>query len=255
MQINVDAVWLIALLLAFVRAGAWLVVVPPFQRRSTVPPIALVGVAAGLAVLSASQVEAQGVPTDTPGLIGAVVLQVVIGIALGFSVQILLSAMPAAGSMVDLFGGINPPPAMDPLSENQMPLLGQFYEQVAIVLLFVTNGELLLVRGFEASFAMKTFHLSSGTYVAQVLVSDLATFFVATLEIVAPILIVLFAAQIGLAMLAKAVPQMNAWWLGLPLQIILSLVLVAVSLRVLPGYMSNLLSRAVQDMTTLIGLH
>lgn len=255
MEINVNAVWLIAALLAFVRAVAWLVVVPPFQSKTTVPRIVLIGVAAGLAILSAPQVQTAGVPTDTAGLIGAVVLQVVIGVSLGFSVQILLSTISSAGTLVDLFGGINPPPAMDPLSENQMPILGQFYEQIAIVLLFVTNGELLLVRGFEASFGVRGFQLSSGTSVAQILVSDLATFFVAALEIAAPILVVLFATQIGLAMLSKAVPQLNAWWLGLPLQIVLSLVLVGLSLRVLPGYMSNLLARAVHDMTALIGLH
>ena len=54
--------------------------------------------------------------------------------------------------MVDLFGGLNLPPAVDPLSENQTPMIGQFYEQVGVALLFITNGELLLVRGFETSF-------------------------------------------------------------------------------------------------------
>ena len=56
------------------------------------------------------------IPTDTAGLIGAVVLQVFTGAALGLSVQILLSAVTAAGSMVDLFGGIDLPPSVDPLS-------------------------------------------------------------------------------------------------------------------------------------------
>ena len=255
MEVSLNAVWLLAALLAFVRAAAWLVVMPPFQSRTTVPPIALVGVAGGLAILSAPQVMSQGVPTDTGGLVGAVVVQVVLGVALGFCVQILLSTISSAGIMVDLFGGINPPPAMDPLSQNQIPILGQFYEQMAIVLLFVTNGELLLVKGFEFSFSVTTLHLTSSAVMAHVLVSDLATFFVASLEIAAPIIVVLFAAQVGLAMLSKAAPQMNAWWLGLPLQIMLSLVLVAVTVRVLPGYLSHLLARAAQDMTTMIGMH
>ena len=255
MHVAVNPVWLLAFLLAFVRALAWLVVVPPFSNARTVPRTALLGVAGGLAILAVPQIEHGGVPVSTAGLVGAIVLQILTGGAMGLSVLMLLSAVGAAGGLVDMFGGINPPPSVDPLSENQTPVIGQFYEQVAMVLLFVSNGELLLVRGFETSFGAAGLTLSSSAQASNVLSADLATFFTATLEIAAPLIVVLFATQISLAMLAKAAPLINVWVLGFPIQALMSLVFVAIGIRVLPGYVSNLVSRALQDTGVLLGHH
>ena len=217
--------------------------------------MALIGIAGGLGILAVPQIASTQIPTDTAGLVGAIVLQIFTGAAMGLCVLILLSAVTAAGGMIDLFGGLNLPPAIDPLSENQTPLIGQFYEQVAMVLLFVTNGELLLVRGFETSFGAAGLTLSSSATASNVLAADLATFFTATLEIAAPLVVVLFATQISLAMLAKSAPQINVWILGFPIQAMLSLLFVAVGIKVLPGYLNNLVGRAIQDSAYLLGRH
>jgi flagellar biosynthesis protein FliR len=254
-DLNVNPMWLLAFFLAFIRALAWLVVVPPFSNRQVVPRIALIGIAGGLGILAVPQIANTHIPTDTAGLVGAIVLQIFTGAAMGLCVLILLSAISAAGGMIDLFGGLNLPPAIDPLSENQTPLIGQFYEQVAMVLLFVTNGELLLVRGFETSFGAAGLTLSSSATASNVLSADLATFFTATLEIAAPLVVVLFATQISLAMLAKSAPQINVWILGFPIQALLSLLFVAVGIKVLPGYLGNLVTRAIQDSGVLLGGH
>ncbi len=124
-----------------------------------------------------------------------------------------------------------------------------------MVLLFITNGELLLVKGFVSSFGAGAVTLQTTPFLANLFTSDLATFFVATLEIAAPLIAVLFAAQIGLALLSRAAPQLNVWALGMPIQVILSLVFVAIGIRVLPGYMGNILSRVAQDMTAIMRGH
>jgi flagellar biosynthesis protein FliR len=217
--------------------------------------VAMVGVAGGLAILATPHLATTPLPQDTGGLLGAVVLQALTGVALGLSVRILISALSAAGGLVDIFGGINPPPALDPLSDNQTPVLGQFYEQVGLALLFATNGELLIIKGFESSFGAAGLSLSSTAQVSSVLVNDLVTFFTAALEIAAPIIVVLFAAQIGMAMLAKAAPQMNVWLLSFPLQVMLSLGLVALALQTMPGVVEQLVQRVLQSGGAIAGGH
>ncbi len=255
MSISLDPIWLLSFLLVFVRALAWLVVVPPFSNRAVIPPTALIGIAGGLAILSIPQVAASSVPTDTAGLIGSLVLQAFTGVLLGLPVQILLNSISSAGGLIDMFGGINLPPSIDPLSLNQTPILGQLYEQVGMVLLFVTNGEMLLVHGFAASLGKNAITLSTSGFAANLLTADLATYFTATLEIAAPLVAVLFATQIGLALLAKAAPQLNVWLLGFPIQALMSLLFVAVGVRVIPGYLANLLGRIGQDWTALVNAH
>jgi flagellar biosynthetic protein FliR len=83
--------------------------------------------------------------------------------------------------------------------------------------------------------------------------NDLATCFVAALEMAAPIIAVLFAVQVGLALLAKAAPQMNVWMLGMPVQILLVLGLAVTGIATIPGYLSALVTRIVQDMGALLG--
>lgn len=242
-------------MLVFARAVAWLAVVPPFSNRSIIPIPALMGIAGGLAILAAHQVPPGSVPTDTAGLIGSLVIQVFSGLMLGLPVQILMSAISSAGGMIDMFGGLNLPPSIDPLSQNQTPILGQLYEQVGMVLLFVSNGEMLLVHGFAMSLGKNAIMLSPSGFGASVITADVATFFTATLEIAAPLIAVLFATQIGLTLLAKAAPQMNVWVIGFPIQILMSLLFVGIGVHVLPGYLDNIVGRIGQDWTALVNGH
>jgi flagellar biosynthetic protein FliR len=252
-EVAVDASWLIAVLVAFARALAWLMVVPPFNNRTVIPSVATIGIAAGLALLVGPTIPAASLPTDTAGLVGSLVVQIVTGVALGFVVNLLLATVTAAGSLLDLAGGLTLPPSVDPLGLDQTPLLGQFYEQVAVVLLFVSGGYLLMVQGFITSFRAPPFTLGSSGRMASIVATDLATFFTSALEIAAPVLAVLFVAQVVLGLLAKSAPQVNVWVLGFPLQIFLALVLAGVGISVLPGYVTHLLTRAVGDGAGLFG--
>ena len=58
---------------------------------------------------------------------------------------------------------------------------------------------------------------------ASVITGDVTTFFAAAVEIAAPVIVVLFATQILLALLAKSAPQINVFVFGFPLQILIAL--------------------------------
>lgn len=255
MQVTLDYRELVAFFLALARTIAWLSLVPPFSSRRTIPPMATIAVAAGLSLLVAPLVPAAAIPTTVAGLIGGLVIQVMTGAAMGFIVMLLLSTFSATGAFVDLMGGINLPPSLDPLSLEQTPLLGQFYEQVALVLLFVSGGYLVMVDGFVRSFQAPALTLASTSLLVRVLVVDLSTFFVSALEIAAPLLAALFATQVALALLSKAAPQVNVWLLGMPLQIFIALILVAIGIAVVPNAVGNLVSRAVADATGILTGH
>ncbi|HVC24628.1 MAG TPA: flagellar biosynthetic protein FliR [Acidimicrobiales bacterium] len=253
MALALNYQWLVAFLLALARALGWLMLVPPFSNRRVIPPIATTCVASGLALLVAPRIAPSAIPTTSAGLIGDLVLQVVTGVAMGYVVYLLITTITTAGSFVDLTGGLNLPAAIDPLSLDQTPMIGQFFEQVAMVLLLVSGGYLYLVDGFARSFDAPGFTLASTSRIGEVVVLDLATMFTSALEIAAPILVVLFATQIVLAMLSKAAPQMNVWILGMPLQIVLAIVLVGLGISVLPAYLGELVTRALGDTAHLFG--
>lgn len=253
MQLSLDYGALVAFLLVLARAIGWLMFVPPFNDRTVIAPYATMGIAAGLAVLIGPTLPRSAIPTDTAGLVAAIVVQVTTGAAIGFVVNLLLSAITSAGSLVDLAGGINLPSAIDPLSLDQVPMLGQFYQQIAVLLLFVSGGYEVMIEGFARSFRAPGFTLASTQHIAVTAVTDFTTFFTSALEIAGPILVVLFSTQVVLALLSKAAPQMNVWIIGMPMQIFLALALVAIGISVIPSYLSNLLGRAMADTAQLFG--
>ena len=57
MGLSFSGVWLIAFLLALVRAAAWMIAMPAFSDLKVIPPTAIAGTAAGLAVLEVLEVE------------------------------------------------------------------------------------------------------------------------------------------------------------------------------------------------------
>ena len=138
----------------FVRSTAFLLTCPPFSSRA-IPFVAQTGIAGGLALAAVNPLMAHPLVLTTPGLIESLVVQVVVGAMIGFVVQLFFSAVQGAGTLADTFTGLNLPPAIDPLSIDQVPLIGQLYQWLATVLIFTTGGVAPLVRGFLHSFTRR----------------------------------------------------------------------------------------------------
>jgi flagellar biosynthetic protein FliR len=244
LTLNADASLLIGFLLALVRSSAWLLVVPPFATRA-IPTVAKVGIAAAIALPVAGQMAPEEPILELGPLLAAIVLNVAVGVSLGFVIYLLFAAVQAAGEMIDLFGGFTVAPAFDPFSNAQSSTFGRFYQLLATTLLFVINGHVMLVRGFLTSFQAIDVTGPSLKDFSENLAGALATFFIAAVEIAAPLIAALFLAEVGLGLLSRAAPQMNVFIIGFPLKIMLTLILVGVALPLLPGSVEALLEEAL----------
>jgi flagellar biosynthesis protein FliR len=249
MTFHVSSAFAVAFVLALVRASAWVVICPPFSN-SGVPAVAKIGISLGVAVDAAAQLQHGPLPTTDAQILTQLVVQVAVGFLLGFVVSLFVSTIASAGSLADLFSGLNLPPSLDPLSQQQTPLFGQFYNMVTTALLFTTGAVVIIVEGFIRSFAAigTTFPPTTLGSVTTVLVGDVTTFFAAALEIAAPIIVVLFSVQVLLALLAKAAPQINVFVFGFPVQILVALAAIGVALFALPSTLTNLVGQATSQL-------
>ena len=251
MTLTVSGEPLVAYLLASVRILAWLAVVPPFSGR-TVPTMAKVVLGLGLAF--AAVPDGRAIPVDTVGLMLNVGTQVLIGLAMGFITQLLLGAIAAAGALIDVFGGFSLAQGFDPLSLNSNTVFGKFHQMLATVLLFVSGGHLLVIGGL-----LRTFHfLPLGTSpdwgsFPDVLMTAFGLFFTTAVQIALPMIAVLFISDLGLALLTKVAPQLNAFNVMFPVKIGLTLLLVGLSFPVLPQAVDRLVDLSTQAMSTLSG--
>lgn len=253
MTLTVAGEPLIAFLLASLRIGAWLAVVPPFAGRS-VPTMAKVILSVGLAFTVAPELADGTIPVGSYELLVTAVTQVFIGTAMGFVTSLLFSAIAAAGSLVDVFGGFSLASGFDPLSMNMNTVFGKFHQMLAVMLLFASGGHLLVLGGL-----LRTFHflpigeLPDVSGAPDVLVTAFGVFFVTAVQIALPMIAVLFVADLGLALLTKVAPQLNAINVMFPAKVGLTLLLVGLSFPVLPGAVARMVDLANEAMATLAG--
>lgn len=251
MTLHLFTTFAVALALAFVRSVAWVTICPPFSNKS-IPVMVKIGFALALSIVAAGTLQHQVLPQTDAQVLTQLVVQAVVGVVLGFVVSLFVTTVVSAGSLIDLFSGLNLPQAIDPLSEQQAALFGQFYNLLLTGLLFTSGASIVIAKGFISSFRAvgTSFPPTTPGSVAQTITGDVVTFFAAAVEIAAPVIVILFCAQILLALLAKAMPQINVFVFGFPLQVTLALLGVGVAIAALPGDVVNLVGRA---MTQLFG--
>ncbi|MFN8034877.1 MAG: flagellar biosynthetic protein FliR [Acidimicrobiia bacterium] len=240
MQFQVDAAVLTGFVLALVRASAWIFFAPPFNNRA-IPARVKAGIAAALALAIAPMLAEQGVGLGNGEFFGALVTQLVVGFGLAFVTQLLVAALQAAGSLIDMFAGFSLATVYDPMADSSAAVFGRFYQLLAITLLFALDGHVLLVRGFIGSFHAIGANGFQANEFGRLLTRDLGIFFVSAIEVAAPVLAVLFLTEVGMGLLSRAAPAMNVFALAFPIRIVVSLVLVSASLPLLvPGIESLL---------------
>ena len=246
---------LTALMLAAVRAAAWLVIAPPFSGRMIPATVkALLSVAIALPMVPSLVGHAPD--PSSPLLVVSLVEQVVIGTALGFLTSLLFSAIQAAGNLVDLFGGFSVAVAFDPFGASGnggSAVFGRFYSVLAVTLLFVTDGHQLVLRGFARSYrALPLDGVMSLHGLQELMTGGLVQMFVAALQIAGPLAAVLFCADIGLGLLNRAAPALNVLTLGFPVKILVTLSAAGMAIALLPHALTNLVDvtvRAVAAVT------
>jgi flagellar biosynthesis protein FliR len=244
---------LTALLLASVRASAWLVVCPPFNSRVIPAPVkALLALAVSLPLVP--KLSGQVPDLEAGALLVSSVEQVVVGAGLGFVTAIFFAAIQAAGDLIDTFGGFSLSFAFDPMSASQSSVFGRFYNLIAITLLFITNGHQMVLRGFLHSY--NTLPLDgtlSLSRLGEVLSHGLPAMFLAALQIAGPLIAVLFLTDVAFGLLNRVAPALNAFALGFPAKILIVLLLGGSAIAVLPNALTGLIERAVQAVVSVAG--
>lgn len=253
MTISVAGAPLLALLLASVRVVAWLSLVPPFSTKG-VPAMVKVVIAIGLSFTVAPGLADDKLPSTTPEVIVAIVGQTVIGLGMGFVTMLLISAIAAAGTLIDLFGGFAIASAWDPLALNTNSVFGRFHQMLAITLLLVSGGHLMIIGGLLKTFDyLPLMGLPDLGHWSDVLVTAFSMSFTIAVQIALPMIAVLFIADLALALMTKVAPQLNALTVMFPAKVGLTLLLLGLSFPVLPTALERVVGLANEAMASMAG--
>jgi flagellar biosynthetic protein FliR len=250
MQFALNMSWLEATLLAGVRMVAFLVIAPPFSHNAF--PLRIKGMlAVALAIVVAPRATAGYTSLGTGPFLLALVAQLIAGALLGFFVFLVFSAVQSAGNLIDLFAGFQMAQAFDPQSLINGAQFTRLLHMLALALLFASGGYELILGGLVRTFdALPVTGMIDMSRPAAELVGGVTQMFLAAVQIAGPIMLVLFLADVGLALLTRVAPQMNAFSMGYPLKILITLLVAGVVFLALPRVVAAL----VQDGLSMMGV-
>lgn len=218
-------------LLIFIRVSGIFTTAPIFGSRNF-PVYAKAGLSLIIAYILMPMVYTTTAVVPDQLLLYVFVLasELLIGLILGWVSSLIFSAVQMAGQLLDMqigFGIVN---VIDPQFGQQVPLVGNFKYILALLTFLVTNGHHVLLSALFNSFKLVpvtgvVFHTS----LSELIVNLIFAVFITALKISLPVLVALLLTDVALGILAKTMPQMNIFVVGVPGKIFIGLFVLALA--------------------------
>jgi flagellar biosynthesis protein FliR len=242
-------------LFAAIRPGAAFLAAPVFGAPSVPVQLRLV-IALGIGVPAASMA---GVSLPVEGIVSvsgimAIISEAILGLAIGFALQIGFAAALLAGEVISNTMGLGFASMNDPIGGAMSPAIGQFLSMLTTFLFLAVGGHLAL-----AAILVDSYHalppgaawLSSGSMKGIAHFGTLI--FAAGLSTALPVGFAMVLVQIIMAMIARATPTLNLFSVGMPATLLAGIVLLAIAVPAMADALSNTIAISLSQAHRLAG--
>jgi flagellar biosynthesis protein FliR len=240
--------WIFDLLLPLIRVLGLIAIAPVFSHSATPKRIKfLVGLVITLIIMPTLPSQAPIEVLSFKG-VGVVAKEFIIGLAMGFSMRIMFSAVELAGHMIAMSMGLGFATFFDPQTQGQSNAISQ-YLVILVVLIFLSlDGHLMMVATLSNSFM--TMPINSEAHVNYLHLAQMGeTIFSAGLLLSLPLVTTLLITNMALGILTKTAPQLNIFGIGFPITIFVGLLILIVSLPTMLKPVENLIESSLNSMT------
>jgi len=218
----VDQAWVMTVFLVSLRLAAVLIMTPilyAFPMPSTVRVLLVVALSVMLTMAFPGwRVDAQ---IGVGEVFVAAVSELALGAVLGLSIMQAFAAFSVAGALLDVQIGYGIAQILDPVTQRQVPILTAGFNQIAVVVFFLVNGHHALMRGLVYGF--ERFPPGRPWQIAQAagpVLKQVAGLFTLGFALAAPVVFCILLVEVGLGVLARNLPQMNMFAMGIPVKIV-----------------------------------
>jgi flagellar biosynthetic protein FliR len=240
-------------ILIFLRVGSIIVLAPIFGSRN-IPVQLKVGFALILSVMLVPVVPVGDISGITlSGLVTLVAKELVVGMFFGLVTMLVFVGIQMAGRIIGMqigFGIVN---VIDPQSQTQVSIIGQFKYMIAILLLLSFHGHHFILQGMVESFRL--FPADSVVFPrigSSRFLYVTSEIFSIAIKIGAPVFVTMFMVSVGLGLIARTVPQMNVFIVGFPLKIGVGLLAIIYSLPVFAAVFHALWDEMTRNLLILV---
>ncbi len=234
---NIDSIMVSfpGFLLILTRVTSFFVTMPIFSYR-TLPAMHRIGLSFFLAWMMYYTIDVPEVPLDHTFIL-MVLKESLIGLLIGFVAYMLLTAVQIAGGFIDFQMGFAIANVIDPQTGVQNPLMGQYLYTFALLFLLATDGHHLLLDGIFYSYQFipinQLFVDFGNENLLEFVVIAFNQAFVIAFQLAVPVVGSLFIVDVALGILARTVPQLNIFVVGIPIKIFVSFIVLIIVMAVM----------------------
>jgi flagellar biosynthetic protein FliR len=226
-----------AFLLTFARIGTMVMLLPGVGDQNMPARVRLTVALVLTALLLPAHEKAYHVELNALAPVLVVMVQeMLIGAVLGMTARLAMSALQVAGSVVAQQLGLGFVTAVDPTQNQQGVLVGNFLTVLGVTLIFATNLHYLVIAALNDSYNIfRPGELPLSGDVAKHITQVVAGSFRIGIQLSAPFLVFGLLFNVGLGVLSRLMPQMQVFFIGLPLSILLGLMLLVLVIGAMMG--------------------
>ena len=236
------------------RVSAMVAAAPVFGTRS-VPTKVKIMTALAITSILVPILPAPEVNVFSPLSILVIAQQILIGLIIGFTVQLVFSAVITGGQIVAMQMGLGFSLMVDPQNGAQSPVLSQFYVVMVMLIYLAINGHLVLIEVLAESF--KTMPISSEGLVANDFMEVVrwgANIFAGGTAIALPAIASLLVVNIAFGVMTRSAPQLNIFAIGFPITMMLGFTLVMVTLPNIAPQSTSLFTDVYHLIQSILGI-
>jgi flagellar biosynthetic protein FliR len=236
------------------RLSGLFISAPIFSNRQMPGKIKVLIILLLAGVMSSFVPVSYAVSLDTPAyLIAAFVLEVFIGYSIGFVAFVVFAAIQLAGQLMDMQMGFGMVNVVDPSSGTQIPLMGNFCYLLALLIYLVLDGHHYLLNAIVKSYqVIPVMGADLGSDFMDLMTRVTVYMFIIAVQISAPIVVALMITNVAMGFIARTVPQMNVFIVGMPLNIMVGLASLFILLPIYIWFMGMLFVKLLEYLDALL---
>jgi len=226
-----------AFMMVFARIGTMLMLLPGLGELMLSSRFRLTTAVILAAVMLPLHRDAYHIDLRSPGPVLLMLAEeMLIGAVLGMTARLTMSALQVTGSVVAQQLGLGFVTAVDPTQGQQGVIIGNFLTMLGIALVFATNLHHLVIAALDDSYTL----FSPGEVpltgdMAALMTRTFTGAFRVGIQLSAPFIVFGLLFNLGLGLLSRLMPQMQVFFVGVPLSILAGLLILAFALAAMMG--------------------
>ncbi len=246
MRLDTDS--FLAFFLIFTRCSALLLSSPIFGAQNTPLQVRIFTTVSFAAALSGLIRPHMGpMPHDLLELLVRMAQEVSVGLIIGFLMTLALQVTQIAGAFMDIQVGLGSSQVINPINGVSVTILSQYKFLLGVVIFLSLDAHHLIIEAFVRSYtATPNLSFESWLEIQRNLMAFLKDMFLVAIQITGPVLGVSLVIDAALGLVNRAVPQIQAMQIGLPIKIGVGLIAVGIGLPSLVGGVSFMTSHALR---------